>query len=53
MKNSKEAAARNERAIEQEEGITPTRRGSTAAESDKPEEGLPHPQDVNEMGQPS
>lgn len=52
MKNSKEITARNERVIEQQEGLTEKRRGSPAAESDKPEGDLPHPQDVNELGQP-
>ena len=38
-----------ERAKEQREGLAQTRRGTPAAESDKPEENLPHPQDVNEV----
>ena len=38
-----------ERSKEQAEGISGARRGAPAAESDKPEENLPHPQDVNEV----
>ncbi len=38
-----------ERVVEQEQGITPERRGSPAAPSDKPEGDTPHPQDVNEI----
>ena len=38
-----------ERFKEQAEGISGARRGAPAAESDKPEENLPHPQDVNEV----
>ena len=41
-----------ERDDEQEEGITAGRRGSPAAPSDRPENDPPHPQDVNEIGQP-
>jgi hypothetical protein len=40
-----------ERPREQEEGLTPSRRGGEAAPSDKPEPDLPHPQDVNEIGE--
>jgi hypothetical protein len=40
-----------ERDDEQREGITRARRGSAAAPSDRPEEDLPHPQDVNEIGE--
>ena len=39
----------SERAKEQDEGISRARRGTPAAESDKPENELPHPQDVNEV----
>lgn len=38
-----------ERTVEQEEGISPERRGTPAAPSDRPENELPHPQDVNEI----
>jgi len=38
-----------ERAKEQDEGITRGRRGAPAADSDKPENHPPHPQDVNEV----
>ncbi len=38
-----------ERVIEQREGISAQRRGGKAAESDRPEANLPHPQDVNEL----
>ena len=38
-----------ERSKEQAEGLSRARRGAPAAESDKPEENLPHPQDVNEV----
>lgn len=41
-----------ERDDEQEEGITGARRGSSAAPSDRPENDPPHPQDVNEIGEP-
>lgn len=42
-----------ERAVEQREGIAPDRRGSPAAPSDRPENELPHPQDTNEIAEPS
>jgi hypothetical protein len=42
-----------ERVAEQSEGISRKRRGSPAAPSDKPEPGLPHPQDTNEIGDPT
>jgi len=42
-----------ERPREQEEGLSPSRRGGDAAPSDKPEPGLPHPQEVNEIGEPT
>ncbi|MDQ3400278.1 MAG: hypothetical protein M3470_04690 [Chloroflexota bacterium] len=38
-----------ERVVEQEQGISPERRGSSAAPSDKPEGDTPHPQDVNDI----
>ena len=38
-----------ERPKEQREGLSRERRGTPAAESDKPENHLPHPQDVNEI----
>jgi len=38
-----------ERPAEQEQGLSPKRRGSPAAPSDMPEGELPHPQDVNEI----
>jgi hypothetical protein len=41
----------HEREVEQEEGITPEDRGSSAAPSDRPENRPPHPQDVNEIGE--
>lgn len=40
-----------EREVEQEEGIVPEDRGSSAAPSDRPENKPPHPQDVNEIGE--
>jgi hypothetical protein len=43
----------DEREDEQTEGMAPARRGSTAAPSDRPEPGSPHPQDVNEIGKQS
>lgn len=42
-------AIANERVTEQEQGITPQRRGSAAAPSDRPEGDTPHPQDVNDI----
>ena len=39
----------DERAKEQSEGISRARRGAAAADSDRPENDLPHPQDVNEV----
>jgi hypothetical protein len=42
----------DEREEEQEDGIAASRRGSTAAPSDKPEGTAPHPQDVNEIAEP-
>jgi hypothetical protein len=39
----------SERPAEQEQGLSPKRRGSPAALSDMPEGELPHPQDVNEI----
>lgn len=42
-----------ERADEQEEGLAAERRGSPAAASDRPENRTPHPQDVNEIGEPN
>jgi hypothetical protein len=42
-----------ERDKEQSEGLTEKRRGSPAAASDKPEGTPPHPQDVNEISEPS
>jgi hypothetical protein len=41
----------HERVIEQQEGITPERRGSAPAPSDRPENDPPHPQDVNEIAE--
>lgn len=38
-----------ERVVEQDQGISPERRGSPAAPSDKPEGDTPHPQDVNDI----
>jgi hypothetical protein len=38
-----------ERPAEQAQGLDPKRRGTPAAPSDKPENDLPHPQDVNEI----
>jgi hypothetical protein len=48
--NKKERLAA-ERPAEQEQGLSPKRRGTPAAPSDKPEGELPHPQDVNEISQ--
>lgn len=42
-------AIAKERVIEQDQGISPERRGSSAAPSDKPEGDTPHPQDVNDI----
>ena len=42
-----------ERAVERREGIAPERRGSPAAPSDRPENEPPHPQDVNEIADPT
>lgn len=42
-------AIAKERVVEQDQGISPERRGSPAAPSDKPEGDTPHPQDVNEI----
>ncbi len=39
----------SERPAEQEQGISPKRRGSPAAPSDKPEGELSKPKDVNEI----
>ncbi|HEV8229699.1 MAG TPA: hypothetical protein VGQ86_07055 [Candidatus Limnocylindria bacterium] len=41
----------DERDEERTEGIAASRRGSTAAPSDRPENEPPHPQDVNEIGE--
>ena len=41
----------HERVVEQQEGISPERRGSPAAASDRPEGDTPHPQDVNEIAE--
>jgi hypothetical protein len=41
----------DEREIERGEGLTPERRRSSAAPSDRPENKPPHPQDVNEIGE--
>ncbi len=38
-----------ERVVEQDQGISPERRGSPAAPSDRPEGDTPHPQDVNDI----
>jgi len=43
----------DERDEEREEGIAAHRRGSKPAPSDEPEGTAPHPQDVNEIGQPN
>jgi hypothetical protein len=43
----------NERDKEQSQGLTDKRRGSPPAASDKPEGTPPHPQDVNEISEPS
>ena len=39
----------HEREVEQQEGISPERRGSPAAPSDQPQNEPPHPQDVNDI----
>jgi len=52
MTTEKAKRLENERPAEQREGISPKRRGSPAAPSDKPEEDVPHPQDVNEIARP-
>jgi hypothetical protein len=46
----KKERAEDEREDEVEEGLSPARRGTEAAPSDRPENDLPHPQDVNEIG---
>jgi len=46
--NKKERLA-SERPKEQAEGISAARRGTPAADSDKPENHPPHPEDVNEV----
>ena len=43
----------DERDEEREEGIAAHRRGSKPAPSDEPEGTAPHPQDVNEIGEPN
>ena len=43
----------NERDEEQSQGLTDKRRGSPPAASDKPEGTPPHPQDVNEISEPT
>ena len=43
----------NERDKEQIQGLTDKRRGSPPAASDKPEGTPPHPQDVNEISEPT
>ena len=52
MDEHKAERLEDERDEEQEEGISPHRRGSIAAPSDKPEGAAPHPQDVNEIAEP-
>ena len=42
----------SERPREQDEGLSPSRRGGEAADSDRPENHPPHPEDVNEIGEP-
>ncbi len=42
-----------ERAEERAQGIAAGRRGSRPAPSDRPENEPPHPQDVNEIGEPT
>jgi hypothetical protein len=42
-----------ERQTEREDGIAAARRGGPAAPSDQPENEPPHPQDVNEIGEPT
>lgn len=51
-KDTKAERLEAERPREQEEGISPARRGGEAAPSDRPENAPPHPQDVNEIGEP-
>jgi hypothetical protein len=41
-----------ERQSEREDGLAAARRGAPAAPSDQPENEPPHPQDVNEIGEP-
>ena len=53
MPKPKEDRLEDERPQEQREGLSKARRGTPAAPSDKPEESLPHPQDVNEIGKGS
>ena len=47
MDKSKEERLEDERPAEQREGLAARRRGT----SDQPEGELPHPQDVNEIGE--
>lgn len=52
MDEHKAERLEDERDEEQEEGIAAHRRGSTPAPSDRPLDDTPHPQDVNEIGEP-
>jgi hypothetical protein len=52
MEKGKADRLEDERDDEQREGLAAKRRGSEAAPSDQPENEPPHPQDVNEIGQP-
>ena len=53
MDEHKAERLEDERDEEQDEGIAAHRRGTTPAPSDKPEGSAPHPQDVNEIGDPN
>ena len=53
MDEHKAERLEDERDEEQEEGIAAHRRGTSAAPSDKPLDGTPHPQDVNEISESS
>jgi hypothetical protein len=53
LMEQEKADLEGERVAEQKEGLARKRRGSPAAPSDKPETGLPHPQDTNEIGEPT
>jgi len=51
--DNKEKRLEDERDDERDQGLSPARRGTAAAPSDRPENEPPHPQDVNEIGRAS